>query len=144
MFFLCYLLVCFELCINFSKSDLHVTQHFFSGMCWDTVRMCVSMPSDKLNEIQQLAHSLLQTQPVTVCWVMSFWAKPIFMPMGNHKLTISAVVPCYSEVHATYLSFCCSLIFSFHFSISAQCQSPVPLQFPLPAVVVATDATPSH
>ena len=33
------------------------------GLCWDTVHMSVSLPPDKLADIQQLAFSLLQTQP---------------------------------------------------------------------------------
>ena len=60
--FLCSLLVCLGLHINFSKSDLHLTQTFtFLGLCWDTVHMSVYVPSDKLADIQQLALSLLQT-----------------------------------------------------------------------------------
>ena len=39
--------------INFSKSDLHLSQTFcFLGLCWDTVHMSVSLPSDKLADIQ--------------------------------------------------------------------------------------------
>ena len=44
----------------------------FLGLCWDTAHMSVSLPPDKLADIQQLALSLLQTQPVTVHQVMSF------------------------------------------------------------------------
>ena len=40
--FLCSLLVCFGLHINFSKSDLCLSQSFtFLGLCWDTVHMSV-------------------------------------------------------------------------------------------------------
>ena len=60
--FLCSLLICLGLHINFSKSDLHLSQTFtFLGLCWDTVCMSVSLPPDKLADIQQLALSLLQT-----------------------------------------------------------------------------------
>ena len=60
--FLCSLLVCLGVHINFSKSDLHLSQFFtFLGLCWDTVCMSVSLPTDKLGDIQQLAHSLLRT-----------------------------------------------------------------------------------
>ena len=60
--FLCSLLVCLGLHINFSKSDLHLSQTFiFLGLCWDTVCMSVSLPPDKLADIQQLALFLLQT-----------------------------------------------------------------------------------
>ena len=65
--FLCSLLVHLGLHINLSKSDLCLTQTFvFLGLCWDTVHMSVSFPPNKLADIQQLALSLLQTQPVTV------------------------------------------------------------------------------
>ena len=65
--FLCSLLVRLGLHINFSKSDLCLTQTFcFLGLCWDTVCMSVSLPSDKLADIQQLALSFLQSQHLTV------------------------------------------------------------------------------
>ena len=49
--------------INFSKSELHLTLHFSSlGLYWDSVGMSVSLPSDKLFEMQKLAYSLLQGQ----------------------------------------------------------------------------------
>ena len=71
--FLCSLLVHLGLHINFFKSDLCLSQTFcFLGLCWDTVHMSVSLPPDKLADIQQLALSLLQTPLVTVCRVMSF------------------------------------------------------------------------
>ena len=71
--FLCSLLVHLGLHINYSKSDLCLPQNFsFLGLCWDTVHMSVSLPPDKLADIQQLALSLLQTPHVTVCQVMTF------------------------------------------------------------------------
>ena len=76
--FLCSLLVHLGLHINFSKSDLYLSQSFtFLGLCWDTVCMSVSLPPDKLADIQQLALSLLQTPHVTVRKV-----RPIFVPMA--------------------------------------------------------------
>ena len=54
--FLCSLLVCLGLHINFSKSDLCLSQSFtFLGLYLDTVHMSVSLPPDKLADIQQLA-----------------------------------------------------------------------------------------
>ena len=51
--FLCSLLVCLTLHINFSKSNLYLTQTFcFLGLCWDTVHMSVSLPPDELADIQ--------------------------------------------------------------------------------------------
>ena len=84
---MCSLLVHLGLCINFSKSDLHLTQCFcFLGLCWDTMEMCVSLPSDKLNEIQQFACSLLPAQPVAVHQVMSFLGKANFLANGHSQL----------------------------------------------------------
>ena len=74
--FLCSLLVRLGLHINFSRSDLCLTQTFcFLGLCWDTVHMSVSLPPDKLADIWQLALSLLQSQHVTIHEVMSFLGK---------------------------------------------------------------------
>ena len=85
--FLGSLLVCSGLHINFSKSDLCLTQTFcFLGFCWGTVHMPVSLLPDKLADIQQLALSLLQTQPVMVCWVMPFLGKANFCANGHSQL----------------------------------------------------------
>ena len=47
--FMCSLLVCLGLHINFPKSDLCLTQTFcLLGLCWDTVHMLVSLTPDKL------------------------------------------------------------------------------------------------
>ena len=71
--FLCSFLVHLGLHINFSKSGHHLSQMLsFMGLCLDTVHMSVSLPPDKLADIQQLALSLLQTPHVTVHRVMSF------------------------------------------------------------------------
>ena len=85
--FLCSLLVCLGLHINFSKSDLCLIETFcFLGLCWDTVHMSVSLPSDKLADIQKLALSLLWTQYVTVSRVMSFLGKANFCSNGHSQL----------------------------------------------------------
>ena len=71
----------------FCKSDLYLTQTFcFLGLCWDTVHMSVSLSPDTLADIQQLALSLLQTQPVTVCQVMSLLGKANFCANGHSQL----------------------------------------------------------
>ena len=85
--FLCSLLVHLGLHINFSKLDLHLSQSFtLLGLCWDTVCMSVSLPPDKLADIQQLALSLLHTPHVTVCKVMSFLGKANFCTNGHSQL----------------------------------------------------------
>ena len=98
-FFLCSLLVCLGLHINFSKSELCLSQAFcFLGLCWDTVHMSVSLPPDKLADIQQLALSLLQTPHVTVHRVMSFLGKANFVPLATPYCDAYAVsfrVTCY-------------------------------------------------
>ena len=48
--------------------------------------MEVSLPPDKLADIQQLAFSLLQKQHVTVCRVMFFLGKANFCTIGNSQL----------------------------------------------------------
>ena len=58
--YLCSLLVSLGLHINFSKSDLYLTQNFcFLGLSWDTVFMSVSLPPDILAVIQQLAQLII-------------------------------------------------------------------------------------
>ena len=150
--FLCSLLVRLGLHINFSKSDLHLSQSFtFLGLCWDTVCMSVSLTLDKLADIQQLALALLQTPHVTVRKVMSFLGKANFCTNGHSQLRCLCRV-IQSDMLSVYHSPT-QLFSHVHFSPSSSCQleqlaklqqSPVPLQFPLPDVVIATDATPTH
>ena len=147
------LLVSLGLHINFSKSDLCLIQTFcFLGLCWDTVCMSVSLPPDKLADIQQLALSLLQSQHVTVCRVMSFLGMANFCTSGYSQLQHLCHVIQSDMLHvyhsSTHYLFCL-----VHFSLSSLHQleqlshlqqSPVPLQFPLPDVVIATDAMPTQ
>ena len=149
--FLCSLLVHLGLHINFSKSDLCLSPAFtFLGLCWDTVCMSVSLPRDKLTDIQQLALSLLQTPHVTVGKVMSFLGKANFCTNGHSQLCCLCCViksDMLSVYHSPtqfshvqcFLSSLCQLEWLAHLQ-----QSHVPLQFPLPDVVIAMDATPTH
>ena len=90
--FLCSLLVHLGLHINFSKSDLCLSQTFtFLVLCWDTVHMSVCLPPDKLADIQQLALSLLWTQHVTVCKVLSFLGRANFCTNGHPQCIAYAV-----------------------------------------------------
>ena len=61
---------------------------FFASdfLFWDTVHMSVSLHPDKLADIQQFALTLLQTQPVTICQVMSFLGKANFSANGHSQL----------------------------------------------------------
>ena len=115
--FLCSLLVRLGLHINFSKSDLCLSQSFtFLGLCWDTVHMSVSLPPDKLADIQQLALSLLHTPHVTVRKVMSFLGKANFCINGHSQLwRLCRVIQ--SDMLSVYHSpthlFSCVHFFSF-------------------------------
>ena len=123
----------------------------FLGLCWDTVHILVSFPPDKLADIQQLDLSLLWTPHVTVSNVMSFLGKANFYTNGHSQLHCLCHVIQSDMLHVYHSPtqfFSC-----VHFFRSSLCQqewlthlqqSPVPLQFPLPDVVIATDATPTH
>ena len=120
----------------------------FWGLCWDTVHMSVS---DKLVDIQQLGFSLLQTQAVTVYQVMSVLGKANFCANGHSQLWWLC---CVSQIDLlTVYHSPVQLLSSVHFSflalhqlewLSHWQQSSVPLQFPLPDVVIATDVMASN
>ena len=113
--------------------------------------MSVSLPPDKLADIQWLALSLLHTPYVTVRKVMSFLGKTNFCTNGHSQLHhLCRVIQ--SDMLSVYHSPT-QLSSHVHFSLSSLhqleqlCtlqQSPVPLHFPLPDVVIVTDATPTH
>ena len=85
--FLCSLLVHLGLHIDFSKPDLHLSQTFtFLGLCWDTLHMSLSLPPDKLADIQQLGLSLLWTPHVTVHKVMPFLGNANCCTNGHSQL----------------------------------------------------------
>ena len=77
--------------------------------------MSLSLPPDKLADIQQLALSLWQGQYVTVCRVMSFWVRPIFVPMATLNCSACVVsfgVTCYMSTILPTIYF---LVFIFPF-----------------------------
>ena len=86
-----------------------------------------------------------------VCKVMYFLGKAKFCTNGHSQLHCLCCV-----IHSDMLSVYHSpmqLFSCVHFSLSSLCQlewlanlqqSPVPLQFPLPDVVIGTDGTPTH
>ena len=69
--FLCSLMVCLGLHINFSKSDLHLTETHFWGDYVRILSISVSLPPDKLADIQHLALSFFAYQtwysPIEAC-----------------------------------------------------------------------------
>ena len=75
--------------------------------------MSLSLPSDKLLVIQQLALFLLQTQPSTVYWDMSFFCiSPILCQQICSTLLIAYLIQ--SDMLNVYHSPA-HLIFAFHF-----------------------------
>ena len=121
----------------------------FLQLCWDTVHMSVSLPPDKLAEFQQLALLLLQTPCVTVHRVMPFsWVRPNFY---HWPFPFATLMLCHSEWYPRCLPFSYTIIFmcsffSFLFlstgTVGYITPKSSPLQFPLPDVVIASDATP--
>ena len=115
------------------------------------MHISVSVPPDNLADIQQLALSLLQTQPVTVCQVMSFFGKANLWTKGHFQLwSLCHVIQ--SEMLTVYHSptyLFSSVCFSFSAlhqlkQLSHLQQKPVLLQFPLPDVAIATGTTTTH
>ena len=113
--------------------------------------MAVSLPPDKLADIQQLALSLLWTPHVTVCRVMSILGKATFCTNGHSQLCCLCHVIQSDMLHVYHSPT--QLFLHVHFSLSSLHQlewlahlqqSPIPLQFLLPYVVIATDAMPTH
>ena len=81
----------FAFSIDLQHAYLHIPIvkhhcHFLHSPQGDTVHMLVSLPPDKLADIQQLALSLLCTPHVTVCKVMSFLGKANFCTNGHSRL----------------------------------------------------------
>ena len=104
--------------------------------------MSVSLPPDKLADIQQLALCLLQTQHVTVHMVMSLLGKANFCTNGCSQLCSLCCVIQSDMLHVYHSPT--HLFSQVHFSLSSPHeleqishlqQSPVPLQFPLPDMV---------
>ena len=111
--------------------------------------MSLSLPPYKFPDIQQLALSLLQNQHVTVCRFMSFLGQANFCTNGHSQTAVALSHVIQSDMLHVYHSpthlFSC-----VHFTLSSLHQleqlyhlqqSSVPLQLPLPDMVIATDAT---
>ena len=113
--------------------------------------MSVSSPPDKLADIQQLAFSLLQNQHVTVHRVMSFLGKANFCTNGHSQLQCFCHVIQSDMLHVyhspthlfPHVHFFLSSLHQLE-QLSHLQQSPIPLQFPLPDVFIATDAMATH
>ena len=90
--FLCSLLLCLGLHINFSKSELHLTQQTsFLYLCWDSVTMSLSLQSEKLIEIQQLPHSCYKCIPLQFIRICPFWERQPLVPVEMHNFAICAL-----------------------------------------------------
>ena len=111
--------------------------------------MSFSLPTSKLIKIQQITHILLLRPTITVCQGMSFWGKSTFCVSGHAQLEQFCHV-LQSNILNVYHS--AAYLFFSPFSSSAMQlqklshlqQSSVPLQFPLPDMVITTNATPHY
>ena len=116
----------------------------FLSLCRNKVDTIISLPSAKLNEIQQLAHSLLNWQPVTGHQVVSFMGRTTFCANGHAQLcklcymVQRGMLKNHSPTHLFFFVFLFSLCQLQSFS--QLWQSLVPMWFPLPDVVITTDA----
>ena len=150
--FLCSLLVCLGLHINFSKLDHCLSQSFPFWGCVGILSACwyLYLLISQLT-ISSLLFPCCGLHMFTVCKVMSFLGKANICTNGHSQLRrLSCVIQ--SDMLSVYHSPS-QLFLHVHFSLSFLCQlewlaklqqSPVPLQFPLPDVVIATDATSTH
>ena len=84
--FLYSLLVHLGLHIKFFRKSISHHRFLLLGLCLNKVDMSVSLWSNKLTEIQQLAHALLQRWPVTIHQVMLFLGKTTFCANGHAQL----------------------------------------------------------
>ena len=84
--FLCCILVCLGLHNNFPSLNSISHRSFLFGPTLEKVDMSVSLPSDRLTEIQQFAHALSHRHPVTVHQVISFLCKTILYSNGHAQL----------------------------------------------------------
>ena len=100
--------------INLSKSELSLTQQVCFLRLFGIQWMCLSLPSHKPLQIQQLSHWLLQIQPVTVCQVVSFLGKTNFCASGDAQLCLfCSVIQCdmFNVYHSPAHLFCSFCIF---------------------------------
>ena len=81
---------------------------FFFELCWDNGHISLYLPPDKFADIQQLALSILQIQPVTVHQVMSFGQGQF---LCQWQFPTAEIVSCHSEWHVNWLSLSCPLVF---------------------------------
>ena len=113
--------------------------------------MCVSLLSNKLLEIQQLAHDLLQRKPITVHQAMSILHKTTFCAHGQAQLCQLCHV--IQSIMLNVYPSRAQLFLSFHLSLPAQCghkwlsqlqPGMISLQFPLTYVVITTHVVPNY
>ena len=138
------LLVCLGLHINFSSSELILTQCFcFLGLVWGMENMSVSLPTDKLPKILHLAPSLLYMQPITVYSPLGHFffvqcQHLLLTDMHNFHLCCVVQSDMFMSLSCAFICFFSLLSFSLCQlqRLSPLQQSPVPLQFPHPDVVI--------
>ena len=112
-----FLLAHLRLCINFFKSEFCLAEHFFLGLFCYTMCMSVSLPSDKLLQLEELYYSLLQPQRLQSVRSRVFGQRQFWCQQTCKTLLI---VPCHSEQYVECLLFPYSIIlFSFYISCSS-------------------------
>ena len=150
--FLCSILVHLGIHINFSKSDLCLIQTFcFFGVMLGYYPY-VSIFASWSISWHSAVSSFLVADPT--CY--SLFGHILFRQgqfLCQWPLPTVEIVLCHSEWHVECLSLSHPLVFCVHFSfselhqlewLSHLQQTPVPLQFPFPDVVIATEAKPIH
>ena len=139
-------LVCLGLHINF---QVWTSAHIF--LFWDYVGIqwtCLWLYH--LTHFVRYSHWLIQRQPITLCQVMAFLSKTIFCVKGhaNHcwfcHVIQSDMLNVYHSTANKFLSYQPSPpVLHQLWRLSQLQQSLVPLQFPLPDMVITRDAIPN-
>ena len=110
--FLHSLVVLLGLCINFPSLNFTSLSTCSLGMFVNIQNISASLPSDEFLDTQMFVLSLLHTQPVAICQVISFWARQILCQQTSKTFPI---VSCHSEQYVEYLSFSTSLLLFISF-----------------------------
>ena len=150
--FLWSLLVTFRLHISFSKYDLHLTQWFyFLGLSLGTVDMSVYLPSDKTPWDIAAGTFMLQTQPLMVCPGHVLIGQDPFLCHGYMQFCQLCLVIQSDMLNLFHSPDHLLFFFPFFFSTQTWTSETVSvtvesdsLQFPLPDVVITTDARTIH
>ena len=108
---------------SISDSNFH-----FSRLCWDTVDMSVSLPTEKIltsNSLLILSYRGKSLQSISLC---SYWTRPYFLPWTCTNVIHNNMLHVYHSPDLLFLSFHLSLLAKHQLQRLYQLQqSPVPL-----------------